>query len=94
MSLTSKGGVWLFARMKSSVTKSSTAPVEISVFTDSRLRITPFASRTNSALTEAAFSRGADYYIMKPFDDGLIINQIKNIQKAIDIMIDRENNLK
>lgn len=32
-------------------------------------------------ITEAAFSKGADYYIMKPFDNNLILTQIKNIQK-------------
>ena len=33
-------------------------------------------------ITEAAFSKGADYYIMKPFENELILNQIKNVQKA------------
>ena len=33
-------------------------------------------------ITEAAFAKGADYYIMKPFENELILNQIKNVQKA------------
>ena len=32
-------------------------------------------------ITEAAFSKGAEYYIMKPFDNALVLNQIKNVQK-------------
>ena len=31
-------------------------------------------------ITEAAFSKGADYYIMKPFDNELVLNQIKSVQ--------------
>ncbi|MGN0482860.1 MAG: sporulation transcription factor Spo0A [Lachnospiraceae bacterium] len=32
-------------------------------------------------ITEDAFQLGADYYIMKPFDNDMVINRIKNIQK-------------
>ena len=31
-------------------------------------------------ITEDAFERGADYFIMKPFDHDLIINRIKHVQ--------------
>lgn len=31
-------------------------------------------------ITEDAFSRGADYYIMKPFDNDMVINRIKSIR--------------
>ena len=31
-------------------------------------------------ITEAAFSRGADYFIMKPFDNEMVLNRIKNIR--------------
>ena len=38
-------------------------------------------------ITEDAFSLGADYYIMKPFDNDMVVNQIKlirdrNLRKA------------
>lgn len=33
-------------------------------------------------ITEAAFSKGADYYIMKPFDNQMVLNQIKSVQRA------------
>ena len=36
-------------------------------------------------VTEDAFSLGADYYIMKPFDEQLIINRIKRARKE-DVM--------
>lgn len=32
-------------------------------------------------ITEDAFARGADYFIMKPFDDEMVINRIKNVQR-------------
>lgn len=32
-------------------------------------------------ITEAAFSLGADYYMMKPFDNQQLINRIKQLQK-------------
>ena len=32
-------------------------------------------------ITEDAFSRGADYYLMKPFDSEVIINRIKQVKK-------------
>lgn len=31
-------------------------------------------------ITEDAFSRGADYYIMKPFDNEMVLNRIKQIK--------------
>ena len=31
-------------------------------------------------ITEAAFSRGADYFIMKPFDHEMVLSRIKNIR--------------
>lgn len=31
-------------------------------------------------ITEDAFSRGADYYIMKPFDNDMVVNQIKLVR--------------
>ncbi len=33
----------------------------------------------NESITEAAFSRGASYYIMKPFDNQMIIDRIKSL---------------
>lgn len=33
-------------------------------------------------ITEAAFSHGADYYIMKPFSNDMVINRIKNVRNA------------
>lgn len=30
-------------------------------------------------ITEAAFSHGADYYIMKPFNNEMVLNRIKNV---------------
>ena len=33
---------------------------------------------SNEKITEDAFERGADYYIMKPFDNDMIINRIKS----------------
>ncbi len=33
-------------------------------------------------VTEAAFARGADYYIMKPFDNDMVINRIKNVRQV------------
>ena len=34
-------------------------------------------------VTEDAFSRGADYYIMKPFDENMIISRIKRAKKEV-----------
>ena len=31
-------------------------------------------------ITEAAFSRGADYFIMKPFDNEMVLSRIKNLR--------------
>lgn len=33
-------------------------------------------------ITEAAFSHGADYYIMKPFNHDMVINRIKNVRNV------------
>ena len=33
-------------------------------------------------ITEAAFSMGADYYIMKPFDNEMVLSRIKNVQNV------------
>lgn len=33
----------------------------------------------NEYMTESAFSLGADYYIMKPFDNQALVNRLKNI---------------
>lgn len=33
-------------------------------------------------ITEDAFNRGADYYLMKPFDSDVIINRIKQVKKS------------
>lgn len=33
-------------------------------------------------ITEAAFSKGADYYIMKPFDNEMVLNRIKNVRNT------------
>ena len=32
-------------------------------------------------ITEDAFARGADYYIMKPFDNDIVLNRIKNVRR-------------
>ena len=34
---------------------------------------------SNERITEDVFSRGADYYIMKPFDEGIILDRIKTV---------------
>ncbi len=36
-------------------------------------------------ITEDAFSRGAHYYIMKPFDNQSVINRIKSVRKSYDL---------
>ena len=33
-------------------------------------------------ITEDAFSLGADYYIMKPFDNDVVLNRIKHVRSA------------
>lgn len=33
-------------------------------------------------ITEAAFAHGADYYIMKPFNNEMVINRIKNVRNV------------
>lgn len=46
-------------------------------------------------ITEDAFDRGADYYIMKPFDHDLIINRIKHIQaQKVGAQTSKNNNVK
>jgi len=37
---------------------------------------------SNEKITEDAFERGADYYIMKPFDNDMVINRIKKAKTA------------
>ena len=32
-------------------------------------------------ITEDAFARGADYYIMKPFDNDIVLSRIKNVRR-------------
>lgn len=34
-------------------------------------------------ITEDAFSLGADYYIMKPFDNDVVINRIKHVRNLV-----------
>ena len=36
-------------------------------------------------VTEAAFAHGADYYIMKPFDNDMIINRIKTVRQVREV---------
>ena len=38
----------------------------------------------NEKITENAFLSGADYYIMKPFDNDMVIKQIKQAKKAAE----------
>ena len=35
-------------------------------------------------VTEAAFSKGADYYIMKPFDNEMVLNRVKHIKNMAE----------
>lgn len=35
-------------------------------------------------ITEDAFNLGADYYLMKPFDNEMIINRIKHVKQSMD----------
>lgn len=35
----------------------------------------------NEKITEDAFALGADYYIMKPFDNDMVINRIKHVKR-------------
>lgn len=37
----------------------------------------------NEKITEDAFGRGADYYIMKPFDNDMVINRIKHVRDDV-----------
>ena len=41
-------------------------------------------------ITEDAFSLGADYYVLKPFDNTMLLNRIKHIRRAGDIAEKRE----
>ncbi len=34
-------------------------------------------------ITEDAFNRGADYYIMKPFDNDMVLNRIKHVRGSV-----------
>lgn len=34
---------------------------------------------SNERITEDAFARGADYYLMKPFDNGIVLDRIKTV---------------
>lgn len=59
---------------------------------DNEIRKTPtfvmISAVGQEKITEAAFSHGADYYIMKPFNNELVINRIKsvrNVKNAPDI---------
>ncbi len=36
---------------------------------------------SNERITEDAFAKGADYYIMKPFDDSVVLDRIKTVLK-------------
>lgn len=36
-------------------------------------------------ITEDAFNLGADYYLMKPFDNEMIINRIKHVKRSMDM---------
>ena len=33
-------------------------------------------------ITENAFNLGADYYILKPFDNQMLLNRIKHVRRA------------
>ena len=33
-------------------------------------------------ITEDAFSLGADYYVLKPFDNKMLLNRIKHVRRA------------
>lgn len=36
---------------------------------------------SNEKITEDAFERGADYYIMKPFDRNIVLDRIKTLNR-------------
>ena len=40
-------------------------------------------------ITEAAFSKGADYFIMKPFDREMVVNQIKTVRNITSVSEDK-----
>ncbi len=56
------------------------------VNSDNTIRKTPtfvmISAVGQEKITEAAFSHGADYYIMKPFNNELVINRIKSIRNV------------
>ena len=37
----------------------------------------------NEGITEDAFAKGADYYIMKPFDQKTILDRIKSVRSVV-----------
>lgn len=39
----------------------------------------------NEKITETAFLSGADYYIMKPFDNAVVINRIKQVKRNLAV---------
>lgn len=45
----------------------------------------------NEAITENAFNQGATYYIMKPFDNNIVINKIKQLSGVSSPVL--QNNL-
>lgn len=53
---------------------------------DQNIRKTPsfvmISAVGHEQITEAAFSHGADYYIMKPFNNEMVLNRIKNIRNV------------
>lgn len=53
---------------------------------DTQIRKQPFFIMVSAVgseeVTEAAFARGASYYIMKPFDDEVIIDRIKSLHSS------------
>ena len=45
----------------------------------------------NEGITEDAFAKGADYYIMKPFDYSLILDRIKSVRNRKTVKVARPN---
>ena len=46
----------------------------------------------NEGITEDAFAKGADYYIMKPFDQKTILDRIKSVRKRRHVKDVQSNN--
>ena len=44
----------------------------------------------NEKITENAFLSGADYYIMKPFDNDMVISRIKQVKQHTEVPKDTE----